>query len=219
MRFASVLALAVLVSITPSRARAADANLDPTFGTFGQTVVDVVPGVRDAAQDVLVQSDGAIVAAGFAEDEVALVRVTSTGALDAGFGTGGIVTTDVGGGSATAMAQQADGKLVVVGYAEGDAKLLTVRYDTDGTPDATFSWADLLRESKLPPEDAARQQIELFDLRNDPSESRNLAAAHPDVVRDLTARYEAYDRQAVPLVGGDKAADFKVPAVWGERTP
>ena len=89
MRFASVLALAVLVPFIPSRARAADANLDPTFGTFGQTVVDVVPGGVDAAQDVLVQSDGAIVAAGFADGKVALVRATSTGALDAGFGRAG----------------------------------------------------------------------------------------------------------------------------------
>jgi hypothetical protein len=32
----------------------------------------------------------------------------------------------------------------------------------------------------------------------------------------LTARYELYVRQAVPLVGGDRPADFKVPAVWGE---
>jgi hypothetical protein len=36
------------------------------------------------------------------------------------------------------------------------------------------------------------------------------------VVRELRARYDAYAKQAVPLVGGDKAADFKVPAVWGE---
>ena len=85
-----------------------------------------------------------------------------------------------------------------------------------GTPPASFSWTDLLKESKLPTEDAARQQIELFNLADDPAESRNLAAQHPDRVRELTARYEAYARQAVPLVGGDAPAGFKVPAVWGE---
>jgi arylsulfatase A-like enzyme len=85
-----------------------------------------------------------------------------------------------------------------------------------GTPDAKFSWADLLRESKLPPEDADREQIELFNLADDPGESRNRASARPDLVRELKARYAAYAEQAVPLVGGDKAADFKVPAVWGE---
>jgi hypothetical protein len=51
MRFASVLALAVLVPFIPSRARAADANLDPTFGTFGQTVVDVPRAAKTARAD------------------------------------------------------------------------------------------------------------------------------------------------------------------------
>ena len=85
-----------------------------------------------------------------------------------------------------------------------------------GTPPSTFSWVDLLKESKLPVEDAARQQVELFNLADDPAESRNLVTAHPDLVRELTARYEAYARQAAPLVGGDAPAGFKVPAVWGE---
>jgi arylsulfatase A-like enzyme len=86
-----------------------------------------------------------------------------------------------------------------------------------GTPTARFSWADLLRESKLPPEDATREQIELFNLADDPGEEHNLATTKPEIVRDLKARYAAYADQAVPLVGGDKPADFKVPAVWGER--
>ncbi len=85
------------------------------------------------------------------------------------------------------------------------------------TPDANFSWADLLRESNLPAADAARTQIELFNLADDPGEKHNLAAAHPEVVRELTARYETYARDAVPLVGGDTPPGFKVPAVWGER--
>ncbi len=85
-----------------------------------------------------------------------------------------------------------------------------------GTPGGNFSWADLLKEGKLPPEAASRRQIELFNLADDPGETRDLAAAKPEVLRDLTARFEAYARQAVPLVGGDKPADFKAPAVWGE---
>jgi arylsulfatase A-like enzyme len=107
----------------------------------------------------------------------------------------------------TGALRRGDWKLIVNGH---------LRFK-GGTPTANFSWPDLLRESKLPPEDAHRQQIELFNLAEDPGETRNLAAAQPEIVRDLTARYESYERQAVPLVGGDKAADFKVPAVWGER--
>lgn len=100
----------------------------------------------------------------------------------------------------------------------GDWKLVRngqLRYK-GGTPPEEFSWADLLKESKLPPGDAALQQIELFNLADDPGETRNLANAHPELVRELSARYEAYARQAAPLVGGDQPAGFKPPAVWGE---
>ncbi len=85
-----------------------------------------------------------------------------------------------------------------------------------GTPPPDFTWADLAAEAKLGPGDHARQQVELFNLADDPGETRNLAATEPDRVRELTARYETYARAAVPLVGGDKPVDFKVPAVWGE---
>jgi arylsulfatase A-like enzyme len=107
----------------------------------------------------------------------------------------------------TGALRRGDWKLVVNGH---------LRFK-GGTPDPAFSWADLLKESKLPPGDALRQQVELFNLAEDPGETRNRAPEMPDLVRELTVRYEAYARQAAPLVGGDKPGDFKVPAVWGER--
>lgn len=82
-------------------------------------------------------------------------------------------------------------------------------------PGPRFSWAELLRETGRPPEDAAREQVELFNLVRDPGETRNLAAEHPDVLRELRQRYERYAREAVPLLDGT-AGDDKVPAVWGE---
>ena len=55
-----------------------------------------------------------------------------------------------------------------------------------------------------------RKQLALFcDWTN---------ALDQTVVREITARYEDYARTAVPLVGGDKPADFKVPPVWGKFT-
>ncbi len=107
----------------------------------------------------------------------------------------------------TGALRRGDWKLIINGH---------LRFK-GGTPDASFSWADLLRESKLPVEDATRQQVELFNLAQDPGEAHNLANAKPELVREMMARYEAYARQAVPLVGGDKPGSFKVPAVWGER--
>jgi len=41
-------------------------------------------------------------------------------------------------------------------------------------------------------------QVELFDLAQDPSETTNLAAAHPDVVATLQARAETLARESVP---------------------
>ncbi len=106
----------------------------------------------------------------------------------------------------TGALRRGDWKLVVNGH---------LRFK-GGTPPANFKWADLLREEKNPEADAARQQIELFNLATDPSESENLATTNPVIVRELTARYETYARAAVPLVGGEPVPNFKSPAVWGE---
>jgi uncharacterized delta-60 repeat protein len=66
----------------------------------------------------------------------------ASGDLDPSFGTGGKVTTDLGGGfaDAYALAQQSDGKIVAVGHttvAVGDDFAL-VRYRTDGSLDPGF---------------------------------------------------------------------------------
>jgi arylsulfatase A-like enzyme len=87
------------------------------------------------------------------------------------------------------------------------------------SPGPKFSWADLLRDSGLDPVLAQREQIELFDLAADPTESRDLAAQRPDVVRELKGRYDAYAAQAVPLLDGTVIDGGKTPAVWGEFPP
>ncbi|HRE84038.1 MAG TPA: hypothetical protein PLN52_23545, partial [Opitutaceae bacterium] len=109
----------------------------------------------------------------------------------------------------TGALRRGDWKLVINGH---------LRFK-GGSPGPNFSWADLLTESKLPPEDAARKQVELFNLANDPGETRNLANEHPERVRELTGQYQAYASQMQPLLGGDVPKDFKVPAVWGEAAP
>ena len=58
-------------------------------------------GTDDQATSVALQTDGKIVAAGYSEngsDEVfAVLRYATDGSLDPTFGTGGKVTTDLGG--------------------------------------------------------------------------------------------------------------------------
>ncbi len=44
----------------------------------------------------------------------------------------------------------------------------------------------------------ARGEVELFDLEADPDETKNLAAAHPDVVADLRATLDAWWNPAAP---------------------
>lgn len=69
----------------------------------------------------------------------------SAGAMDASFGIGGLVSTDLFGGSdeqVTGMALQADGKVVVTGYVGGDntdgLDVFVARYNVDGSLDSGF---------------------------------------------------------------------------------
>jgi uncharacterized delta-60 repeat protein len=94
-----------------------------------------------------VQGDGKIVAAGASQilggyQDVAVVRYTSAGSLDATFGTGGKVTTPIGSvyDEANSVVLQDDGKIVVAGYSDNGSNFdfAVVRYNTDGSLDTTF---------------------------------------------------------------------------------
>jgi uncharacterized delta-60 repeat protein len=120
-----------------------DGTLDPSFGTGGKVTTDFF-GFTDSAQALVRQPDGKLVAAGAAftfttfNFEFALARYNSDGTLDPGFGTGGMVTTDLTGGEdvAFALVLQPDGKLVAAGGRAGDFAL--ARYNPDGTLDPGF---------------------------------------------------------------------------------
>jgi uncharacterized delta-60 repeat protein len=122
-------------------------TLDMTFGTGGIITTDF--GGSDGARDVVIQPDGKIVAAGgsrsddFEDDSgvFALARYNADGTLDATFGSGGKVTTDVGQPSyAPGLALQADGKIVAAGSSVQlfIRDFALVRYNTNGTLDTTF---------------------------------------------------------------------------------
>src|SRR5262249_44457908 len=76
----------------------------------------------------------------------------ASGDLDVTFGAGGKVLTDVGAVDwASDVAVQGDGKIVAVGQADGDGvntgKFALVRYDRNGSPDATFGTAGVVLTS------------------------------------------------------------------------
>jgi uncharacterized delta-60 repeat protein len=148
----SVIAV-LLLSLVPVRALAADGDLDSSFGANGKVITDFFGG-SDTAKAVVVQSDGKIVAAGFAEGpndsfrgDFALARYDSNGNLDASFGTNGKVTTDFIGGPdrVNALAVQSDGKIIAAGIAGSTSSVSgtftdfgLARYDSSGNLDVSF---------------------------------------------------------------------------------
>ena len=125
----------------------ADGAPDPSFGTGGTVLTDF--GGSDNAYAAALQPDGGIVAAGFSDaagsTDFAVARYTTGGELDAAFGTGGRVVTDLGGGSyddVRAVAVQPDGRIVVAGGSNAvrgtDHDFALVGYRPDGTLDTAF---------------------------------------------------------------------------------
>ncbi len=99
-------------------------DLDVTFGKAGKVTTDFDRG--EAARAMALQADGKIVVAGtvpdvFGRTDFALARYNGDGTLDTDFGGDGLVATDFGGGSdfTSAVALQADGKIVVAGSTVG----------------------------------------------------------------------------------------------------
>lgn len=125
----------------------ANGSPDTGFGTAGVATTDF-GGSTDRAYAVLIQDDGKIVVAGHAaianQNDYAVARYTSAGAPDPGFGSGGRVTTNVGGVTdlAYAAALQPDGRIVVAGRAgtsgSADPDVGLVRYEPDGDLDPGF---------------------------------------------------------------------------------
>jgi uncharacterized delta-60 repeat protein len=119
--------------------------LDTTFGSAGTVTTPV--DVYSSGSSVVVQDDGRILVAGSSSDggatDFALVRYTTTGALDGSFGDEGKVTTDFrnyGTDEAFGVALQSDGKIVVAGYADNGINydFGLARYTKQGALDTRF---------------------------------------------------------------------------------
>jgi uncharacterized delta-60 repeat protein len=135
-------------------------TLDSSFGTDGAVVTNIATVLSQSPQNcfinsIALQTDGKIVAGGESHvaigsgyNSCALARYTTTGSLDASFGSGGVVVTNIAAVLLqspqncfiNSIALQADGKIV----AGGDAALISgnltglIRYTTHGSLDASF---------------------------------------------------------------------------------
>ena len=127
-------------------------RLDPTFSNNGDGTASGNFGAtrQDFGTDVVIQPDGRIIGVGSSHDfasgarDFALARLTSNGILDPTFGQGGLRLTNFGGeDSATAVALQPDGKIVVVGErltTDPSSTLFAIaRYTASGRLDITFN--------------------------------------------------------------------------------
>jgi uncharacterized delta-60 repeat protein len=117
-----------------------DGSLDTTFDTDGMVVTDF--GSTDIAYAVAIQSNGKIVAAGYAgsgTDDFALARFNSNGILDSSFSGDGKVTTDFSGSTdfVQGLVIQGDGKIVAAGASGLDFALARYDSDTPSTPTPT----------------------------------------------------------------------------------
>jgi arylsulfatase A-like enzyme len=64
---------------------------------------------------------------------------------------------------------------------------------------------------------ASSDEVELFNIKDDPYEKTNLASANPDKVKELRERYDAFAKEAVPPKSNTKGGKFQSPKVWGEQ--
>lgn len=130
-----------------------------SFGNNDGAAITDISGDQDVAVDAIIQADGKIVVAGYAniksekyswgQSDFALARYNLDGSLDGTFGSGnGIITTDITGNQDSVMSilAQPDGRLLAVGYAyvDGDTEydFALARYNQDGSLDTTFGGGD-----------------------------------------------------------------------------
>ena len=130
----------------------ASGALDTAFGTNGFVTVQPIGGNTPVseARDVVVQADGKIVVVGRAYNAVGgstdgffVLRLNADGSRDTAFGANGIILIDFTGNYelATAVALQADGKIVAAGINSGGSgqALVLARLNQNGTYDASFN--------------------------------------------------------------------------------
>jgi uncharacterized delta-60 repeat protein len=138
--------------VLEQRALFAAGALDTTFGNGG--FVSFHPGNTSQAvlaSSVAVQTNGMIVQAGVANNDldVAVVRYTTAGTPDANFGTGGVVLTPITTGSGAPVVSQvlidSQGRILVVGGDGANYEML--RFTPQGQLDSTFGTGGLVSMS------------------------------------------------------------------------
>jgi uncharacterized delta-60 repeat protein len=126
-------------------------GLDPAFGTGGKVFANLAGlGMPDAAYAITTDAAGNIYACGStrtgalpSSNDLAIVKLTPSGAFDPAFSGDGKLLLDLGGSwdFGYGIAVTADGKIIVTGYSNIPADFFAVRLLPDGSYDPTFGTA------------------------------------------------------------------------------
>jgi uncharacterized delta-60 repeat protein len=121
-------------------------QLDTTFNSTGIVTSTLSTGVSDAAHAVAIDNNNKILVAGTVDRDFGVVRYTSAGALDNGFGTGGLATVDFAGSNDEGwdMITHSDNKILVAGFADTGSSddFGLARFTPAGNLDTTFGGGD-----------------------------------------------------------------------------
>jgi uncharacterized delta-60 repeat protein len=119
-------------------------ELDHSFSGDGRHLGEVwILGMTEAI-GIAMQQDGKVLVSGNKSYAgpgrfPLLARLTSTGQLDASFGTGGIVFSPISGGAGTSVVLQADEKILIGANSnDGPNPTFVARYTASGVLDTTF---------------------------------------------------------------------------------
>jgi uncharacterized delta-60 repeat protein len=131
-----------------------DGTLDSSFNGTGKVTIDFATS-DDFGRDLALQSDGKIVVTGSyvvgGLASIAVARFNRNGTLDSSFnGTGKVITSIAGyQDDGNGVIVQRDGKIIVVGgsYLNPQNRFALVRYNTDGTLDASFNGTGIVTTS------------------------------------------------------------------------
>jgi uncharacterized delta-60 repeat protein len=154
-----------------------DGSLDTTFGTGGK-VTSSLSSTTEWINSIKSQSDGKIVAAGYANngtnDDFAVARYNTDGSLDTTFGTSGKVLTQILTNEVVySVAIQSDGKILAAGSASGaEVDFAIVRYNsTIATSDSTQD--DGAWRQKITPIPTITPDA-VFNIKNRKYQSKNV---------------------------------------------
>jgi uncharacterized delta-60 repeat protein len=129
---------------------------DSTFGSGGRVVIDPPAGGHlFHPGGVAIDATGRIVAVGGFDPDggqtaMAVVRLTAGGRLDPTFHAGTVDVLAGAPGTATGVALEADGRIVVGGSAWWLSQSVFARLNPDGSPDTTFAGAGTVRVPAAP---------------------------------------------------------------------